>query len=689
MGTHHVSKEAVLARLDIAAFYRQELDRLISADSNGEAKALCPFHDDKNPSLSVNFESGQYLCHACHAKGDAFTFVQERYSLDFPQAVNRLASFAGVTAGDALAKPARKELPETPTVGFPTRLFTYFNADGTQAFQVGRWESPDHRKAIRPGHVDENGIFQKGLKGANSVPYNLVGIPGRPGVLESSFVVIAEGENKVDALLALGICATCNQGGAGKWKAEYAEHFKGKGVVILPDNDDPGRKHAEQVAASLHGVAAYVKVIDLPDLPQAGDILDWLETSGNDKERLQALMNDAPEWQPQEAKPEPPRPLQVELSDFSGLYYLTNYPPAYEYLFKPTFVKGEVGAIVGPPSVGKGMMSVQIGTQLAAGIPIFSDLWGVEAPARVLYISAEDSKTTLHRRVHHAIQQLPQDVQYGAARMLHAVSVRGRVHLCQGERNSEIKLTKNLEDLRDMLEKVRPGLLFLDTLSRFLGIDENDNPAMTAACGMLEELVEEYGCNIILLHHTNKAAGDRVDKRMLDVALSQTAIRGASAFAGAVRWTLNLASLSQKCAVDVLGEQAKGKAPGSFIAMQVSMSNNGISGFRRYFGRGEQGLLYTVEAIDEEAAEAVLEADARKLAAEVIRRAASGEPPLSESKGGSEVLGYGIDKGKKVTKKAIQLGLLESVDKEKGKGKVLSSVASEIDRNFGMFNYDE
>lgn len=685
-----VSKEQVTERLDFAAFFGQELERLTSVQGNGEAKALCPFHDDKTPSLSVNFKTGEYFCHACQAKGDAFTFVQERYSLDFPQAVNHLANFAGVSAQDAPVKPARKELPEAPATGFPTHLFTYFNPDGSQAFQVGRWEMDGCRKAIRPGHVDETGTFRQGMKGAKPVPYNLVGTWDSPGVLESSFVVIVEGENKAETLQQLGICGTCNQGGAGKWKAEYGEHFKEKGVVILPDNDDPGREHAEKVAAALFGVAAYVKVVDLPGLPLAGDIVDWLEYPGNDKERLQALMNDAPQWRPQDAEPEESRPLQVDLSDFSGLYYLTNYPPAYEYLFKPTFVRGEVGAIVGPPSVGKGMMSVQIATQLAAGLPIFTDLWGVEAPTRVLYLSAEDSKTTVHRRVHHAMLQLPQEVQYDAARRLHAVSVRGRVHLCQGERNSEIKLTKNLEDLRAILEQIKPGLLFLDTLSRFLGIDENDNPAMTAACGMLEEIVGEYGCNIILLHHTNKAAGDRVDKKMLDVALSQTAIRGASAFAGAVRWTLNLASLSQKCAVDVLGDEAKGKAPGAFIAMQVSMSNNGISGFRRYFGRGEQGLLYPVEAMPEEGANSD-EAEIKSLVDEVKRREAQNEPPLSSVTGAKTFLSCGPDKAKRLVALAVQQKKLTIQAADSGNGQVLCSGVLDDEKSSSthwMDNYD-
>ena len=62
-----------------------------------------------------------------------------------------------------------------------------------------------------------------------------------------------------------------------------------------------------------------------------------------------------------------------------------------------------------------------------------------------------------------------------------------------------------------MLAQVRPRLLILDTLARFSGVEENDNPSMTAFCGILEDLIADFGCNIILLHHSNKTAGDCVE----------------------------------------------------------------------------------------------------------------------------------------------------------------------------------
>ncbi len=76
-------------------------------------------------------------------------------------------------------------------------------------------------------------------------------------------VFIVEGEKAADRLAALGLVVTTNPGGAGKWRPKYGEWLRGRHVVILPDDDEPGRRHGEQVAHALHGVAASVKVVSL------------------------------------------------------------------------------------------------------------------------------------------------------------------------------------------------------------------------------------------------------------------------------------------------------------------------------------------------------------------------------------------------------------------------------------------
>src|SRR5262249_11416724 len=59
-----------------------------------------------------------------------------------------------------------------------------------------------------------------------------------------------------------------------------AELPRGADVVILPDNDEPGRKHAKQVAQALYGIAASIKVVELPGLPPKGDVTDWIWDGG-------------------------------------------------------------------------------------------------------------------------------------------------------------------------------------------------------------------------------------------------------------------------------------------------------------------------------------------------------------------------------------------------------------------------
>jgi DNA primase len=60
-------------------------------------KGLCPFHDEKTPSFSVNANEGVWYCFGCQARGDAITFVREVRHLGFPEAVEWLAERAGVT----------------------------------------------------------------------------------------------------------------------------------------------------------------------------------------------------------------------------------------------------------------------------------------------------------------------------------------------------------------------------------------------------------------------------------------------------------------------------------------------------------------------------------------------------------------------------------------------------------------
>jgi putative DNA primase/helicase len=91
----------------------------------------------------------------------------------------------------------------------------------------------------------------------------------------------------------------------------------GRNVVILPDNDAEGRKHTEAVARSLQGKAASIKVVSLPDLPEKGDVSDWLDAGGT-VDQLKRLISTAPPWVPFSVVTDDPGPARFQLTDMGN-----------------------------------------------------------------------------------------------------------------------------------------------------------------------------------------------------------------------------------------------------------------------------------------------------------------------------------------------------------------------------------
>jgi hypothetical protein len=149
--------------------------------------------------------------------------------------------------------------------------------------------------------------------------WNLDGVPRvlyrLPELLHSSPtepVFIVEGEKDANNVAGLGLVAVTNAGGAGKWRPEYNEPLRDRDVIILPDNDEPGRRHAAQVAEALAGIAKSVRIVVLPGLPEKGDVSDWIATGGT-AEELRRLAEQTPP-QPALAAPVPDgwgRPLPL------------------------------------------------------------------------------------------------------------------------------------------------------------------------------------------------------------------------------------------------------------------------------------------------------------------------------------------------------------------------------------------
>lgn len=163
--------------------------------------------------------------------------------------------------------------------------YPYVDRNGNLLFEVLRYHNSDGQKTFRQCRPDGRGGVIFNLEGINRVPYRL------PKVLDAETVYLPEGEKDVHTLEGWGLIASCNPGGSGSSHLyrNWTEYFRGRHVVILPDNDGPGKKHAAAVAEALLAVAASIRILELPNLPEKGDVTDWRDEVGTKEQFLQLV----------------------------------------------------------------------------------------------------------------------------------------------------------------------------------------------------------------------------------------------------------------------------------------------------------------------------------------------------------------------------------------------------------------
>lgn len=98
-----------------------------------------------------------------------------------------------------------------------------------------------------------------------------------PEVIASNFVVIVEGEKDVETLRAHGLVATCEAGGANApWLDAYTDALRGKEVVLIPDNDEPGQQRGDRIARALLGHVARLSLVE--SLDGSKDVTQWMQS---------------------------------------------------------------------------------------------------------------------------------------------------------------------------------------------------------------------------------------------------------------------------------------------------------------------------------------------------------------------------------------------------------------------------
>lgn len=426
------------------------LSKLDAPRVNGSGwTAKCPAHPDNNPSLSITEGDTQPVTFFCHAGCEPDAIVVA----------------LGLTWADVSAlrdEPGRGEW--MPGGKEAVAVYDYLDGEGKLVFQVLR--SADKQFSQRRPDASKAKGWAWNLQGVERVLYRLPRLADAIAKGERIFVV--EGEKDVHSIERQGEVATCNAGGAGKWKPHYSESLRGAHVVIVGDQDEPGRKHVAEVQASLAGVAASITVAE----PKAGkDVSDHLGRGFS----LDDLVD-------------------VEEAEEDGLPKIRVYSrkdlesiPPPRWLIEGLLEEG-ISVVWGPPGHGKSFLALDWACSLATGL---SWLGQSVVKSPVLYVAAEGTS--------------------GIPNRIFAWEIDRR------RRAEDFYLVPQMVDLMDGLwvralirevEAHKAGLLVVDTLASSMpGGHENDTKDMNQVVRSARTIREETGASVLIIHHSGVEGG--------------------------------------------------------------------------------------------------------------------------------------------------------------------------------------
>ncbi len=472
------------------------LSKLENVSKSGKDwTASCPAHDDQRPSLSISEASDGRVLVWCHA-GCSTPDIMESLGLSMAD----LMPVDESRAIDAqLSKQSRRNGRSNSSKSYPTveaaiavyekslgphtAKWDYRDAGGELVGVVLRWDLPKGGKEIRP--VSRNGAG-----------WVLAAIPEpRPLLNLSEFrsairVYIVEGEPCVDSALSLGFSATTSIGGSKAAPKSDWTPLAGKECVILPDHDEPGGKYADAVAAILAKLtpAPVVKIVELPDLPEDGDIVDWIEDhDGKTEEQLVEWI----EHLVSEAEPIEPKNIRAAPKE-RGLARIEFRPiPAsqlgggesIEWIWEGWVAKGYVTLLVGLWKAGKTTLVAHLLKLLENGGGIAGQIW----PAKAVVIAEEGSRAWARRR--------------------NDIGIGDHVHF-------DIRPFMGKPTKADWQEYVKQiacsvpqhgyGLVVFDTWQTLNPCHDENNSAEMMTALLPLHLITEAGAAVLVVHHPKK-----------------------------------------------------------------------------------------------------------------------------------------------------------------------------------------
>jgi len=456
-------------------FYVRYLQKLQKANGD-EVMALCPFHDDRDPSLSMNIQTGLFRCFGCGAAGSIFDFYARTHDMalpgDFAKVLTGIAKDFGIHNGNGNKQNMKANV---------VKRYDYHDESGNLIYQIERLEP----KSFRIRRPDGQG-WAYNAKGVKIIPYHL------QEVLKADEVLIVEGEKDADTLAKIGFTTTTNPYGAGKFPANFGPYFTGKNIILVPDNDDQGRAHMKQVAEIIKGYAASIRLLELTDLPVKGDVSDFIATFSSKEgatERLAILIESAPLYQ----QPDTTTDLKI----INAATLLESEPPVPDQIMEDIFDAGDKLAIIGSSKLRKSFFLLMLILCLAAGLNFLG--WAVPRKRRVLLVQLEIRDHHFHRRL---------------KRMARAMGVTAddlgdRLHILNG-RGMGVSGPEGIERIQKAAMDFKPEVIAFDPLYKVTTGIENAAEDTKIILNCFDKLAEQTGAAVVFIHHDAKGSpGDR------------------------------------------------------------------------------------------------------------------------------------------------------------------------------------
>lgn len=473
---------------DDLSVHMEAVARLVLGEPNARLSSATELRFGTHGSVSVDLTKGTFFDHEVAKGGGVLKLIESRLGLKNGGAVEWMREHG-------IDLPER----EAPVAPAPARIiatYDYLDETGTLAYQVVRFE-PKTFKQRRPDPPSRDG-WTWSMKGQRLLPYRL------PDLVEAialgHVIYIVEGEKDVDALRMRGIPATCNPMGAGKWQGDLDQHFVGADVVIIPDNDDAGRKHRDLVAGRLAGITARVRTLDLPGLPPKGDVSDWLDAGGS-AEELYHLVETAA-LRPGE---EPFR------SAYGAVWFadLDAAPVRRSWIVKGVLEDGEFSTLWGFSGSGKSFLMLDMGLSIAlAAIPGRPERpwFGHRVfPGGVIYLAPEGGRGLANLR----IRAWRKERDVAPDTPLPFVLVPAPIDL----RSPEGDTSKLIAEMKALATRMSAPLrlVIVDTLAQAMaGGNENASEDMGAFIRNCQLIHKETGAHVVAVHH---AGLDRTRER--------------------------------------------------------------------------------------------------------------------------------------------------------------------------------